>query len=141
MDILPTFLDFAETDHPGAAYRGRSILPMKGKSLAATLKAPEKTVHDEAAYVGWELYGHRALRQGDWKIVWDAAKGDDAAWELYNIADDPQEQNNLSGNEPERDDLSLGDLPRRKRAEAVILRKEFAGKNGGEKQNTLGGVT
>ncbi|WP_375207301.1 arylsulfatase [Hyphococcus sp.] len=102
MDILPTFLDLAETDHPGAAYRGRSILPMKGKSLAATLKAPEKTVHDDAAYVGWELYGHRALRQGDWKIVWDAAKGDDAAWELYNIADDPQEQNNLSGNERER---------------------------------------
>ncbi len=102
MDILPTFLDLAGAEHPGAAYRGRSILPVKGQSFAATLIDPEKSVHGENAYVGWELYGHRAIRQGDWKLVWDADKGDDAAWELYNVAEDQQEQNDLSASEPER---------------------------------------
>jgi arylsulfatase len=102
MDILPTFLDLAGAEHPGGVYRGRSVLPVKGQSFVETLEDPKKSVHGRDSFVGWELYGHRAIRQGDWKLVWDADKGDDASWELYDLAADPQEQNNLSAEDPER---------------------------------------
>jgi len=52
--------------------------------------------------MGWELYGHRSVRQGDWKIVWDAAEGDDASWKLFNLANDLSEQNDLATELPDR---------------------------------------
>jgi arylsulfatase len=27
-------------------------------------------VHDENTVTGWELFGRRAIRQGQWKAVW-----------------------------------------------------------------------
>jgi arylsulfatase len=102
MDVLPTLLDLAGTEHPGETYRGRPVLPVKGRSMTAMLQDHEAPVHEPSAYVGWELYGHRAIRQGDWKIVWDADEGNGARWRLFNLADDPQEQNDLSEAEPGR---------------------------------------
>lgn len=102
MDVLPTFMDLADAELPNGAYRGRPVFPVKGSSFIATLQDPKTQIHDNSNAVGWELYGHKALRRGDWKLVWDAAKADDAAWELYNIAEDPQEQNDLSDVETER---------------------------------------
>ena len=102
MDVLPTFLDLAEASLPDGAYRGRTVFPIKGNSILATLEDPQASIHDTSDAVGWELYGHRALRQGDWKLVWDARDQDDAAWRLYNIAQDPQEQNDLSNAESDR---------------------------------------
>ena len=43
--------------------------------------------------------GHRALRAGDWKIV-SAAEG--KGWELFNLAADRCEANDLASREPER---------------------------------------
>lgn len=102
MDILPTLLELAGTRHPGATYRGRPVLPVKGRSMLAMLRGPATPVHDPSTFVGWELYGHRAIRQGDWKIVWDAAQADAARWQLFNLANDPQEQHDLGSEEPER---------------------------------------
>lgn len=102
MDLLPTFLEIAGTRHPGKNFQGREVLPPTGKSLwpLVTGKAPQVHAADEA--IGWELYGHRTIRQGDWKIVWDATERDQAKWRLFNLARDPSEQNDLSDREPER---------------------------------------
>lgn len=102
MDLLPTLLDLAGAEHPEETYKGRPILPVKGRSMLPALNNPEAPVHDASAYVGWELFDHRAIRQGEWKLVWDAAEGENASWALFNLADDPQEQNDLSEAEPQR---------------------------------------
>lgn len=102
MDILPTLLDIADTEHPGDTYRGEPVLAVKGRSMTASLSDPETPVRIENEFVGWELYGHRAIRQGDWKLVWDPTQGENADWQLFNLADDAQEQHDLSETEPAR---------------------------------------
>lgn len=102
MDIMPTFLALAGTQHPGTSYRGQEVLPVKGKSLLPLVTGESDEVHDEDEYMGWELYGHRSVRQGDWKIVWDTNEGDAAQWQLFNLANDISEQNNLATELPDR---------------------------------------
>jgi arylsulfatase len=102
MDIYPTFLSLAETEHPGSTYRGEPVLPVRGKSLLPILSRAADYVHDESEFFGWEIYGRRAVRQGDWKIVWDPDQEEAVAWQLFNLADDPSEQNDLASREPDR---------------------------------------
>jgi len=102
MDLLPTFLELAGTSHPGTTYRGKPVAPPRGASLLPLLRGDADAVHGPDYWVGWELYGHRAIRRGDWKIVWDPREGDRAAWKLFNIAEDPGEQRDLAAAEPER---------------------------------------
>jgi arylsulfatase len=102
MDVMPTLLALAGTHHPGATYRGRPVLPMQGKSLLPLIAGQVREIHDQNTITGWELFGHRALRQGDWKIVWDAAQGDQASWQLFNLAQDQGELHDLSAREPQR---------------------------------------
>ena len=49
--------------------------------------------------LAWELYGNRALRDGDWKLVWGAS---DQRWELYDLASDRSETVNLAAQHPGR---------------------------------------
>jgi arylsulfatase len=102
MDVLPTFLELAGTEHPGTSYRGQPIHALQGRSLIPEFTATGQ-VDDEEYMIGWELYGHRAIRQGDWKITWDATAPDgERGWALFNLADDPAEQFDLKGTEPEQ---------------------------------------
>lgn len=102
MDLLPTFLDLAGSEHPGTMYRGQQVLPVTGRSLLAVLQGETDNVHDEDEFTGWELYGHRGVRQGDWKIVWDTTEGEAARWRLFNLAEDRAEQNDLAASNPDR---------------------------------------
>jgi len=102
MDVLPTFLDLAGTEHPGTTYRGEPVAPIHGRSLLPEFTGTGE-VDDEDYVIGWELYGQRAIRQGDWKIVWDASAPDgERRWEMFNLADDPAEQVDLAREEPAR---------------------------------------
>jgi len=101
LDVLPTFLELAGTQHPGATWRDKPVLQPQGKSLLPVLHGKASAVHAEDAVFGWELFGHRAIRQGDWKIVWDqSAPEADRRWQLFNLADDPFEQNDLAASSP-----------------------------------------
>jgi arylsulfatase A-like enzyme len=102
MDVMPTFLALAGTQHPGTSFNGRDILPIKGKSLLPMITGEVDEVHSEEEIVGWELNGHRAVRQGDWKIVWDLAAREDAHWMLFNLAEDPNEQIDLGTELPDK---------------------------------------
>ena len=46
--------------------------------------------------MGWELFNSRALRQGHWKLVWIENPYGNDNWELYNLLNDPLEENNLA---------------------------------------------
>jgi arylsulfatase len=103
MDLLPTFLALAGTQHPGATYRGQEVMQPTGMSLLPLFTGEVTSVHSNDEVVGWELYGHRNVRQGEWKLVWDqAGPAEQRRWRLFNIVQDPFEQNDLSEAMPEK---------------------------------------
>jgi arylsulfatase len=93
MDLLPTFLDLADTPYP-TKYKGHEILPVEGESMTPLLAGKSRKMHD----LYWYWSRNRAVRQGDMKLVWDNSV---RVWELYNIAEDRCEANDLAGNQPE----------------------------------------
>ncbi|WP_198411324.1 arylsulfatase [Marinimicrobium alkaliphilum] len=99
-DVLPTLLEFAGTEHPGTRYQGREVHPVQGKSFAPVVFGEQAAVHADDYNMGWELFGDKALRRGDWKLVFDS-RGD-RKWRLYNLAKDPGERDDLAQQEPER---------------------------------------
>ncbi len=46
--------------------------------------------------MGWELFGRKAFRWGDWKILFLHPPYGDGKWRLFNLRNDPAEQNDLS---------------------------------------------
>jgi arylsulfatase len=111
-DVMPTILELAGVDHPAGQFKGRQVLPMQGKSMLAVLEARADSVHGEDFSMGWELFGKRAIRSGDWKILWEPDHVDwwDSeatgisrnTWQLYNLAADPAELSDLSESHPDR---------------------------------------
>lgn len=113
MDVAPTILELAGAPHPGASlFRGRAVEPMRGKSWApffadfgdGPTAAGADAIHGAGdPAVGWELFGRAALRSGAYKIVhmppFAHGKGE---WELYDLAQDPGETNDLSGSLPDK---------------------------------------
>jgi arylsulfatase A-like enzyme len=99
--MLPTFLGVAGTKHPGTLFQGRAVLPPRGRSQLPMFYGEVATVHPDDEAIGFESGGPRALRQGDWKMVWDTA-GDIAQrrWRLFDLQKDRAEQNDLSAANP-----------------------------------------
>jgi arylsulfatase len=102
MDLLPTFLELAGSRPPAGQYRGQEILPVRGKSLLPLFAGQVQQVHAAIEHTGWELYGHRSIRQGNWKIVWDPRESEQARWYLFNLARDPGERRDVGGEYPEK---------------------------------------
>lgn len=92
IDLLPTCLDVAGVAYP-TEYQGRSIRPVEGKSLRPIFEGKTREGH---AAIFWEHEGHRAVRQGPWKLV----AVFNGPWELYNMENDRTERDDLASNEP-----------------------------------------
>jgi arylsulfatase A-like enzyme len=101
MDIAPTLLELAAVSHP-ATYRGRDVLPLRGESLVSFLAGKSSHVRDESDAVGWELFGQRAFRKGRWKATWGPSPFGTNDWQLFDLAVDVAERNDLSGTHPEK---------------------------------------
>jgi len=94
IDIMPTLAEVAGAHYP-TERNGEKIQPMEGQSL---LPALEDKPIVRAQPLFFEHEGSRAVRDGDWKLV--SVVGD--AWELYNLASDPAEMNDLAKQMPEK---------------------------------------
>jgi arylsulfatase A-like enzyme len=102
MDIAPTVLELAGVAHPGAAYRGREVEPMQGRSLVEYLSGAADAVHDIGTGTGWELFGRRAIRQGDWKALYLPAPYGPGRWQLYDLSADRGEIDDLAASRPDK---------------------------------------
>ena len=100
-DIAPTMLELAGIEYP-ANYKGREIVPMQGKSWKRMLKGSVESPRASDDWLGFELFNNRAIRQGDWKISWLYEPFGTEDWQLFNLADDPGEQNDLSTKFPKK---------------------------------------
>jgi arylsulfatase A-like enzyme len=103
MDLLPTFLALAGAEHPGDSYRGKPVLRPQGVSLLPVIYGQAQSAHPQDEILGWELFGHRSVRQGDWKLVWDAAPPPaQRKWALFDVGGDFQELRDLSNSNPQQ---------------------------------------
>ncbi len=117
-DVAPTLLELAGVQHPAPKFEGRPVARLEGRSMLRFVKGETAAVHGDDFTMGWELFGRRALRKGDWKIVWLFEPYGPARWELFDLASDPAEARDLAAAQPE------------KLAELLRLWDEYAAKNG-----------
>jgi arylsulfatase A-like enzyme len=100
-DIMPTLLEIAGASYP-TTIDGQQVPAPMGKSWGKVLSGQAESPRTEQDYLGWEVFGNRAVRQGDWKLRWEykpLGKGD---WELFNLAADPAERNDLAAEQPDK---------------------------------------
>ncbi|KAK7736555.1 hypothetical protein SLS53_006987 [Cytospora paraplurivora] len=100
MDILPTILDLAGVPQPGSQFRGREVVPIKGKSWAPFLSGTANEVHGPDTVIGWELFFHQAIRKGQWKAVFIPKPKGPEKWQLYDLEKDMGEIHDLAEQEP-----------------------------------------
>lgn len=87
VDIMPTLLEVGRADLSRYQFHGRSLSPI--------FQGNERTVPE---YILSGLEKFRMFRQGDWKLV----RVNGEAWELYNLAADTTELNNVAELHPDR---------------------------------------
>jgi arylsulfatase len=102
MDITPTILDLAGVRHPGKQWHGKPVAEVRGKSWLGFLSGETAQVHDEHTVTGWELFGRRAIRQGQWKAVYIPGPVGPATWQLYDLSSDPGEIHDLASSQPQK---------------------------------------
>ncbi len=94
IDLMPTFVEVAGAKYP-ATFADHAIQPMEGRSLVDGF---DKDRAEERLLI-WEHLGNAAVRKGDWKLV---RLKQEIPWELYDMAKDRSEMNDLAGEQPDR---------------------------------------
>ncbi|WP_130803748.1 arylsulfatase [Acinetobacter ihumii] len=102
MDVLPTLLDYLNIQHPETEYKGRQLVPLRGKSILPYLQNQQAHIHSQDHITGWELFGQKALRKGDWKALFIPAPNGPNRWQLYNLQLDKGETQDLAKQHPEK---------------------------------------
>jgi arylsulfatase len=106
-DIMPTLLEVAGTSYPKTS-GGSELPPLMGKSWGPMLTGQVESPRTTKDYLGWEVFGNRAVRQGDWKLRWQYKPFGKGNWELYNLATDPAERIDLAAERPDKLKEMLG---------------------------------
>jgi len=97
MDIMPTLIEACGASYP-QTLGGKPVTPLEGVSLLPAMRG--KDLKQRA--IGFDHQAAHALRDGDWKIVWSKRMPDPLKWELYNLAEDRCETNDLALHYPQR---------------------------------------
>jgi len=94
VDIVPTMLEWAgqRTD---PEWKGTGTPPLAGVSLTRVIR---DDCYADRDMIFFRHSGHRALRQGKWKLV----AVHHGRWELYDMESDRSELHNLARQYPER---------------------------------------
>jgi arylsulfatase len=93
IDVMPTVIEITRAAYP-RELKGQAIQPMEGVSLRPAFEGRPLS---RTQPIFWEHEGNRAVRSGNWKLV-SMYPGD---WELYDLAADRVERNNLAARHPD----------------------------------------
>lgn len=106
MDIPATILGAARVKYP-ETYNGKKIASLQGKSLSPILSNSRSSVRGPSDWLGWEIFGNRAIRQDNWKLLWLCQPHGAGKWQLYDLKADLGETNDLAAEQPRiRDQLA-----------------------------------
>ncbi|MCB1255650.1 MAG: arylsulfatase [Microthrixaceae bacterium] len=100
-DLLPTLLQLTGTQRP-AERNGKPVLELTGEDLSQTLFSGSTA--GRSSDVVFECEGHRGYRSGEWEAVArhePRTAFDDDMWELFDMASDPSQVNDLALQHPE----------------------------------------
>lgn len=117
MDLTPTLLELAGVEHP-STWRGHAVAPLQGRSLVGLLAGEFRARKGPHDWLGFELGGQKALRRGQWKLLWMPAPFGAADWRLYRVSLDPAELWDRSEARPDQ------------KQELLALWEEYARANG-----------
>ena len=120
MDIPATILNAAGVSHP-RNYEGREVAPLQGRSLSSILNGSRPSVRSPSDWLGWELFGHRAIRQDNWKLLWLCEPYGPGKWQLYDLKADPGEMNDLASVQPKVREQLIRHWVRYAEANSVVL--------------------
>ena len=93
IDVMPTLCHVAGAKYP-QTYKGRKITPAQGISMLPYIVGGVD-IRVAPRTLCWQHETHAAIREGNWKLV-TADDRDEKAWELYNLAKDRSESEDLS---------------------------------------------
>ena len=91
IDIMPTLLEVADVDYPDK-FNDEELIPVEGTSLTSFFNGAS-TANERV--LCFDHFDSSAIRKGDWKLVRGNNRYKNRTWELYNLADDRCETNNL----------------------------------------------
>ena len=98
-DLMPTILETANVTHPSTT--NSKLIRMLGKSLAPLIINPTIDLH-KGEGIGFELHGSKGYIKDGWKILQSPIPFGSGEWELYNLAEEVSEQNNLIFSHPNK---------------------------------------
>lgn len=99
-DVMPTLLELAGIPHPSPRFEGHDVHPMSGRSMVPFLEHRQPTVHGADAPFAQELFGKRSIRIGKWKALNMRKPHGTGEWQLYDLAADMSERNDLASAQP-----------------------------------------
>lgn len=97
IDVLPTCLEVAG-GQPLAEINGKKTQPLEGRSLLPILRGEQRTPPQRLL---WEWSGNCAVREAQWKLVWDTLNPQ-KQWQLYDVVADRTETTDLAAKYPDR---------------------------------------
>jgi arylsulfatase len=121
MDLAPTFLEFAGAKYPDDG----TVQPMLGESMRSFLAGEAETVHSEDYVTTLYHAGRAFLRQGDWKISNLEPPFDEEDFELFNLATDPGETENLAESHADKYEELVEIWRDRRRELGIILPQDL----------------
>ena len=98
-DVLPTLLELTGSAYP-AEFNGNVIHPHIGRSILPILNGNPEALQPSNGH-GWELFEMRAYIRENWKILRLPQPMGSGEWELYDLAKDPIESQDLSEQFPQ----------------------------------------
>ena len=100
MDVVPTLLDLTGIEAVNRV-DGREVAAIRGRSMVPVLKGEAEVVHPADEAISFELHGQRTVVRGDWKLLSMPAPIGTGSWQLFDLASDPAERLDVSGQHPE----------------------------------------
>lgn len=99
-DIMPTLLEMTGVSHPGT-FKGKKVLPMKGKLFNKVLSDTNKATHSADETIGGEMGTGKWMRKGNYKAQMVPNPYGTNEWKLFDLSLDPGETTDISSDKPE----------------------------------------